>query len=119
MQWENWEPLTPGASPKNGNDVVRVGSVSGGEVRRMVVRDSNDEGADTMKMLANEEGEELGRSGGGGGYGDWFSYYAEEEEQEALNRTSAGSSIYDRIQSIYDAYAGEYDELEGEEMEMF
>lgn len=119
MQWGNWEPLTPGASPKNGYDVVRIGSVSGGEVRRVVVRDSNDEGADTMKMLANEEGEEEKRSGGGGGYGDWFSYYAEKEERKAQNRMSAGSSIYERIQSIYDAYAGEDDEDEGEETEMF
>lgn len=122
MQWGNWEPLTPGASPKNGYDVVRVGSVLGGEVRRVVLRDSNDEGADTMKMLANEEGEEERRSGGGGGYGDWFSYYAEKEEQEAQDRTSAGSSIYERIQSIYDAYAGEEEDVdddEGEEAGMF
>lgn len=122
MQWGNWEPLTPGASPKNGYDVVRVGSVLGGEVRRVVLRDSNDEGADTMKMLANEEGEEERRSGGGGGYGDWFSYYAEKEEQEAQDRTSGGSSIYERIQSIYDAYAGEEeedDDDEGQEAGMF
>lgn len=130
MQWGNWEPLTPGASPKNGYDVVRVGSVLGGEVRRVVLRDSNDEGADTMKMLANEDGEEQEQEqetrrigGGGGGYGDWFSYYAEKEEQEAQDRTSAGSSIYERIQSIYDAYAGEEEEEddddEGEEAGMF
>lgn len=118
MQWGNWEHLTPGASPKNGYDVVRVGSVSGGEVKRVVVRDSNDEGADTMKMLANEEDGE-GWSGGGGGYGDWFTYYAEKEVREAQDRMSAGSSIYDRIQSIYDVYAGEDDEDEEEVIEMF
>lgn len=86
----------------------------------MVLRDSNDEGADTMKMLANEDGEEEERrGGGGGGYGDWFSYYAEKEEQEAQDRTSGGSSIYERIQSIYDAYAGEEGDDEGEEAGIF
>lgn len=82
------------------------------------MRDSNDEGADTMKMLANEEGQEERRSGGGGGYGDWFSYYAEKEGREAQKRTSSESSIYERIQSIYDAYA-EDDEDEGGEIGMF
>lgn len=120
MQRENWEPLTPGVSPKHGHDVVRVGNVLGGGARRVVVRDSNDEGADTMKMLADEEEqEEERRSGGGGGYGDWFSHYAEKEGREAQNRTSSGSSIYERIQSIYDAYAGEDDEDDTEDMEMF
>lgn len=120
MQRGNWEPLTPGTSPKDGYDVVRIGSVPGGGARRVVLRDSNDEGADTMKMLANEDGEEERRGEGGGGYGDWFSYYAEKEGRESQKRSSAGSSIYERIQSIYDAYAGEdEDDDEGVEAGMF
>lgn len=122
MQQEDWEPLAPGERPVSGHDVVRVTS---GAARRVVVRDSNDENADTMKMLVDQEVPERERrhEGGGGGYGDFFSIYAEKEEmesgQEADRRWSAGSSIYDRIQSIYDAYREEGSELDETEAGMF
>lgn len=101
----NWAPLPQGASPKTGYDVVRVTS---GAARRVVMRDSNDENADTMKMLVDQEVPDEARrhEGGGGGYGDFFSYYAEKEERET---EEADSEIYDRIQSIYDDYGGEDD----------
>lgn len=110
--------------------MIRVGSVQSGEGCRVVVRNSNDENADTMKMLADENVEPQHEAGGS--YGDWFSCYAEKEGNEASeyvddahhphpsstspsalscdlfcslpNRASSGSSIYDRILSIYDAY---------------
>lgn len=131
IRYDDWQPLTPGATPAWGQDMIRVGSVQSGEGRRVVVRNSNDENADTMKMLADENVEP--RHEAGGSYGDWFSYYAEREGNEAPkyvddahephpsssspsalscdlfcglpNRASSGSSIYDRIMSIYDAYA--------------
>lgn len=88
MKLENWQPLKPGAEPwQPGHDVVRVGSVSS---PRVVVRNSDAENADTMKMLADEALEEHEalpsrpvqqerRHQAGGSYGDWFSLYAERE----------------------------------------
>lgn len=109
MRLENWQPLAPGAAAPaaatwRDHDVVRVGSVSS---PRVVVRNSDAENADTMKMLADESlvGEEDDddadefdalaspypsypcrpgrpqerRHEAGGSYGDWFSYYAERE----------------------------------------
>lgn len=107
MKLENWRPLAPGAATSvaatwRDHDVVRVGSVSS---PRVVVRNSDAENADTMKMLADESlvGEEEDddefdalaspypsfpcrpgqpqewRHEAGGSYGDWFSYYAERE----------------------------------------
>lgn len=110
LQRENWEVLAAGERVGEGRDVVRV--VTGGAARRVVVRDSNAEDADTMKMLVDEEevpppqGEGRRVEGGVEGYGDWFSNYAEEGTQatgEEERRTSV-DSVYELFQSIYDAY---------------
>ncbi|KAF3770888.1 hypothetical protein M406DRAFT_67250 [Cryphonectria parasitica EP155] len=107
-----------------GNEVIRVGRVRSGEGQMVLCpNDDDDENGDTMKMLADEgEGSEK-RAGwrkheAGGSYGDWFSYYAEKEGKGVASleqRTSMGSSVYDRIVSIYDLYAElseEYDHVD-------
>lgn len=91
MNLKNWQPLAPGAEPQSrGHDVIRVGSVPS---PRVVVRNSDAENADTMKMLADEGLEEVNarrpgherRHEAGGSYGDWFSFYA---AREGDNETS-------------------------------
>lgn len=90
MKLENWQPLATGGEPwPPGHDVIRVGNVPS---PRVVVRNSNAENADTMKMLANEGLEDVNasrprpgherRHEAGGSYGDWFSFYGEGEEDD-------------------------------------
>lgn len=161
MKYDNdWQPLMPGApapewssGKRSATETIRVGSVQSGEGRRVIhVRDSNAEDADTMKMLADEnlepcyvpaQGER--RHEAGGGYGDWFSYYAHKKGNKASSSgyvddasdpysSSIGSSLScglfcslpnrDRdssASSIYDRIQSIYDvyaELPGEHEEV-